>query len=198
MLPSPNYIFRDLQEQESVVVPSAARLLFLVFVVMDKFLRRVPATEPKTPDGGDRSANNNERPHKRTRLSEGTSLNKDSVKDSLDDGYEEALETVRGAADSLGGDNGLLDVGFESALPETESDGAFKEYEETSGSQNIQVQSDETPRSGAWVKGRSSIYVDAFNLTLDTVLKDEAHLFDERERYVFDEWKALGYESQYL
>ncbi|OJD25846.1 hypothetical protein ACJ73_02782 [Blastomyces percursus] len=32
-----------------------------------------------------------------------------------------------------------------------------------------------------WVKGKSSIYVDAFNLALETVLEDEAHLFDETE-----------------
>lgn len=198
MLPSPNFISRNLQEQDSAVVPATGSLLSFVFVVMDKFLRRVPATDPKTPDGGDCSANDDERPHKRVRLSEGTSRNKDPSGDSLDDRAEDALETVGGAADSLGGDNGLLDVGFENALPETQSDEAIKEYEGTSGSQNVQVTSDETPRNGAWVRGRSSIYVDAFNLALDTVLEDEAHLFDERERYVFDEWKALDYESQYL
>ena len=46
--------------------------------------------------------------------------------------------------------------------------------------------------------GRSSIYVDAFNLALDTVLEDEAHLFSRAERCVFEQWKVLGYEAQYL
>ena len=49
-----------------------------------------------------------------------------------------------------------------------------------------------------WQKGRSSIYVDAFNLALETVLEEEAHLFDEAEREVFRHWQELPYESQYL
>ncbi|KAK2765494.1 hypothetical protein FQN54_008348 [Arachnomyces sp. PD_36] len=49
-----------------------------------------------------------------------------------------------------------------------------------------------------WQKGRSSIYVDAFNLALETVLNEESHLFDEVELAVFDHWKGLVYESQYL
>jgi Fanconi-associated nuclease 1 len=49
-----------------------------------------------------------------------------------------------------------------------------------------------------WTRGKSSIYVDAFNLALETVLEDEGHLFDERERKVFDMWRELDYEAQYL
>jgi hypothetical protein len=49
-----------------------------------------------------------------------------------------------------------------------------------------------------WSKGRSSIYVDAFNLALNTVLEDEAHLFNNQESAIFDKWKSLGYEAQYL
>ena len=49
-----------------------------------------------------------------------------------------------------------------------------------------------------WTKGKSSIYVDAFNLALETVLEDEAHLFDEVEIEVFNQWKALDYDAQYL
>lgn len=49
-----------------------------------------------------------------------------------------------------------------------------------------------------WQKGRSSIYVDAFNLALETVLEEEAHLFDESELSVFKKWRALSYEGQYL
>ena len=49
-----------------------------------------------------------------------------------------------------------------------------------------------------WVPGKSSIYVDAFNLALDTVLEDEGHLFDEAESTVFGIWRNLSYEAQYL
>ncbi|KAK5941332.1 hypothetical protein PMZ80_006610 [Knufia obscura] len=49
-----------------------------------------------------------------------------------------------------------------------------------------------------WVRGRSSIYVDAFNLALETVLEQEGHLFDEAETAVFKCWNELDYESQYL
>ncbi|KAH8815051.1 VRR-NUC domain-containing protein [Xylogone sp. PMI_703] len=49
-----------------------------------------------------------------------------------------------------------------------------------------------------WTTGKSSIYVDAFNLALDTVLDDEGHLFDEKELEVFHQWKELNYEAQYL
>jgi Fanconi-associated nuclease 1 len=52
--------------------------------------------------------------------------------------------------------------------------------------------------SGITATSRSSIYVDAFNLALDTVLKDECHLFNSTERGVFDHWKSLDYEAQYL
>lgn len=45
---------------------------------------------------------------------------------------------------------------------------------------------------------RSSIYVDAFNLALDTVLDEEGYLFDEREHEVFGRYRKLDYEAQYL
>ncbi|KAA8912775.1 VRR-NUC domain-containing protein [Sphaerosporella brunnea] len=45
----------------------------------------------------------------------------------------------------------------------------------------------------------SSIYVDAFNLTLDTVLREEAYLFTEEEAAVFARYRqSLGYEAQHL
>ncbi|KAJ5149083.1 hypothetical protein N7448_000661 [Penicillium atrosanguineum] len=53
-------------------------------------------------------------------------------------------------------------------------------------------------RDGVWEKGKSSIYVDAFNLALETVLDDESHLFHEAEMEVFKQWKEMSYESQYL
>ncbi|KAF2836515.1 hypothetical protein M501DRAFT_245698 [Patellaria atrata CBS 101060] len=45
---------------------------------------------------------------------------------------------------------------------------------------------------------RGSIYVDAFNLALNTVLEEESHLFDKAEMKVFEIWRGLDYETQYL
>ncbi|RMZ89948.1 hypothetical protein DV736_g2833, partial [Chaetothyriales sp. CBS 134916] len=50
----------------------------------------------------------------------------------------------------------------------------------------------------SWSRSRSSIYVDAFNLALDTVLSEEQHLFSEAELKLFEDWKTLDYEGQYL
>lgn len=49
-----------------------------------------------------------------------------------------------------------------------------------------------------WTRGKSSIYVDAFNMALETVLQDELHLFDEKELETFKQWQTLDYEAQYL
>ncbi|OGM50788.1 coiled-coil domain-containing protein MTMR15 [Aspergillus bombycis] len=90
---------------------------------------------------------------------------------------------------------------LESSLPAIETDShAIEEYE---ASHSI-LDHEEEPglrerlRDGKWRKGKSSIYVDAFNLALETVLDEEAHLFDEAEMEVFKQWKELPYESQYL
>lgn len=45
---------------------------------------------------------------------------------------------------------------------------------------------------------RKSIYVDAFNLALDTVLKDELHLFSDSEQEIFAKYRSLEYEPQFL
>jgi len=92
------------------------------------------------------------------------------------------------------------ETAFESSLPPVLTDKqAIEEYEVMRASQ-ASVEEDAASRfdSRKWVRGRSSIYVDAFNLALDTVLEDESHLFDERERTVFREWRDLDYEAQYL
>lgn len=44
----------------------------------------------------------------------------------------------------------------------------------------------------------SSIYVDAFNLALDTVLKEEDYLFNDEERAAFERYKGLEYEAKHL
>jgi Fanconi-associated nuclease 1 len=85
---------------------------------------------------------------------------------------------------------------LESSLPAIKTDKeAIAEYEAYKASeQTLQ----ERLGNRSWEKGRSSIYVDAFNLALETVLEDEGHLFDEAELDLFEQWKSLNYESQYL
>lgn len=112
-------------------------------------------------------------------------------KDVVDDngGNEDAHAAPSGSQTDL-----------ESALPPIKNDQEAIENYETSraaadGSVSVLEQRLE---SGKWVKGRSSIYVDAFNLALETVLEDEKHLFDEPELAVFEHWRELPYETQYL
>ncbi|KAF8424703.1 hypothetical protein EV426DRAFT_532870 [Tirmania nivea] len=44
----------------------------------------------------------------------------------------------------------------------------------------------------------SSLYTDAFNLALDTVLAEECHLFSEQEAEIFQKYRSLPLEAQYL
>jgi Fanconi-associated nuclease 1 len=85
---------------------------------------------------------------------------------------------------------------LESSLPAVTTDKeAIAEYEAYHASKQTLK---ERRASGRWEKDRSSIYVDAFNLALETVLEEEGHLFDEAELDLFQQWKNLSYESQYL
>ena len=90
---------------------------------------------------------------------------------------------------------------LETSLPVIESDeNAIREYESSQPEKDDQTELDlhVRLRDGVWQKGKSSIYVDAFNLALETVLEEESHLFDPAELHIFDQWKELTYESQYL
>ncbi|PNS17984.1 hypothetical protein CAC42_3943 [Sphaceloma murrayae] len=90
---------------------------------------------------------------------------------------------------------------LETALPPIRTDKeAIAEYEATRAAELVEELGDAEGRLKArkWIRGKSSIYVDAFNLALDTVLEDESHLFNAAEIKVFDDWKALNYEAQYL
>lgn len=93
---------------------------------------------------------------------------------------------------------------LETSLPPVKTDKeAIEEYEASRAAAGTEDQGEEIGlqrRLGErkWQKGKSSIYVDAFNLALETVLDEEAHLFDEAEKEVFRQWKELSYESQYL
>ncbi len=88
---------------------------------------------------------------------------------------------------------------LESALPPVKTDKeAIDEYEAMRSTEAVPEDLKSRLAQSNWVKGKSSIYVDAFNLALDTVLGDEAHLFDRKEMEVFYQWKELEYEAQYL
>ena len=88
---------------------------------------------------------------------------------------------------------------LESALPSIKTDKeAIAEYEAIRAAETEGLDILERLGQRKWVPGKSSIYVDAFNLALETVLEDEAHLFDKAEMAVFDKWKNLSYEGQYL
>lgn len=87
----------------------------------------------------------------------------------------------------------------ENALPPADDEEAIHEYEAFKLSQSSAPgdahNEDTKPK---WVRGQSSIYVDAFNLALETVLDEESGLFDARELNVFQQWKNLSYEAQFL
>ncbi|KAM0253951.1 hypothetical protein ACHAQJ_007020 [Trichoderma viride] len=89
---------------------------------------------------------------------------------------------------------------FENALlPTDASQEAIEEYEALKSSQsNAGEESADKKTAPLWVKGRSSIYVDAFNLALDTVLEEESSLFSNKEREIFNQWRNLDYEAQHL
>ena len=95
------------------------------------------------------------------------------------------------------GDDDVLELGqtsLETTLPLVRTDKEAIEAYETAQAADVQRRSGESK----WVKGKTSIYVDAFNLALETVLKDEGHLFNEPELAVFKNWEQLNYEAQYL
>ena len=111
-------------------------------------------------------------------------LRRTEIPDSEDDDDEGGVPLPRGQ------------TALESSLPAIKTDKeAIAEYEAYKASEQALQQ-----RLGncAWEKGRSSIYVDAFNLALETVLDEEGHLFDAAELDLFEQWKNLNYESQYL
>lgn len=148
-----------------------------------------------------------EPPRKRTRFKEV----RDSGDEDTDSTPASAHEDID-VADPEADDNALpipeQQTAFESSLPAVATDKeAIEEYEAMRASQTSQVfqaSQDDTDSPSArvdnrqWVRGKSSIYVDAFNLALDTVLEDESHLFDTKEQRVFEQWRALSYEAQYL
>lgn len=88
---------------------------------------------------------------------------------------------------------------LESTLPPIKTDKeAIAGYEARRATEEGELDLRERLGQRNWIRGKSSIYVDAFNLTLETVLEDESHLFNEAEMAVFRHWNKLNYEAQYL
>ena len=88
---------------------------------------------------------------------------------------------------------------LENALPPVKTGNeAIREYENARAAEAADVDFHDRLGRRKWTLGKSSIYVDAFNLALETVLEEEAHLFDEAEMVVFEYWRNLSYEGQYL
>ncbi|KAK5112496.1 hypothetical protein LTR62_004253 [Meristemomyces frigidus] len=88
---------------------------------------------------------------------------------------------------------------LEIALPPIQTDReAIEAYEATRAAEQAEPDGEGIQDGREWVRGKSSIYVDAFNLALDKVLEEEGHLFDEAEHTVFSAWRDLNYEAQYL
>ena len=107
-------------------------------------------------------------------------------------------------AESDDDDDNLLQDGsrkteLESALPPVKTDKeAIAQYEATRAAEAESLDLSGRLGQRRWVPGKSSIYVDAFNLALETVLEDESHLFNEAEMALFEHWRDLSYEGQYL
>ncbi|KAJ4144857.1 hypothetical protein LMH87_003726 [Akanthomyces muscarius] len=138
-------------------------------------------------------------PLKRVKRDESTTVESEESEQSIFDDDEEQCDTEKVWKRSDGRDKTPKSTDVENALPAMQPDeAALEAYEEYKSSQSSVQEKITAKAKPLWVKGRSSIYVDAFNLALDTVLEEEAKLFDERELGVFDQWKSLDYEAQYL
>lgn len=90
----------------------------------------------------------------------------------------------------------------EAGAPETPISAEVPPAEEAAGlalrEADIKSYEDRRERSTAARTYTSSIYVDAFNLVLDTVLADEAYLFSSPEAEAFAKYRSLDYEAQHL
>jgi len=184
---------------------------------MDRFVQRTPRPKGPKPSGLRKPLATGSSNSKVARNSDDPPAKKKPRVDQVRDGNvadEGSLSSENEEDDVVNNQEDKVEKAFteilyqtslEVALPAIETDNvAIREYEAMKASQSSQPQQPEDDSASArlesrqWVPGKSSIYVDAFNLALDTVLEDEAHLFNDKERRVFDEWRGLSYESQYL
>ncbi|KAH6689174.1 coiled-coil domain-containing protein MTMR15 [Plectosphaerella plurivora] len=173
---------------------------------MDAFVTRQPRSKPSpSTRASEGDSQVDEPPTKKARTSdehEEKSKHSGSVRPSSS-GHDRKATKSQAKED----DEAVHDVAdttwhhpaIEDALPPIRSEEeAIAEYEAFKSSQNTRDAHDQGFLEPKWERGKSSIYVDAFNLALDTVLEDEFHLFDAKELAVFEAWRNIGYEAQYL
>lgn len=134
----------------------------------------------------------NSRPLKRAKTGHSSHyerVEKTEIPDSDAESYTEDLVAVSASKSGLVG-----------ALPDIRTDQeAIDEYEAQKAAEQAHLEdTGGSFKEEKWVRGKSSIYVDAFNLALKTVLEEESHLFDDAEKAVFGYWNSLAYEAQYL
>lgn len=142
------------------------------------------------------------RPSKRLKTFDSTD-DQESRDNSEDEFKPQTLKGFRDEAPDSEEDESGNDVAYitelESALAPVKTDKeAIQEYEAMRADGQVSDDLKDRLHQRNWTKGKSSIYVDAFNLALETVLEDEGHLFDEKEMEVFNQWRGLDYEAQYL
>ncbi|KAM0554175.1 hypothetical protein ACHAPJ_006974 [Fusarium lateritium] len=173
---------------------------------MDAFVTRLPKPQSQLrgqirPDSLD--SPNQERPSKRAKRQGSPDSDTDDSHHSQNEASPRKKVVNKGSSENDNHDEGnSRPTDIESALPPAaEGEEAIEEYEAMKSSQATAEDDDDGTTEKTkplWIKGRSSIYVDAFNLALDTVLEEESHLFDEKENEVFKQWRHLDYEAQYL
>ncbi|CAK7214605.1 hypothetical protein SCUCBS95973_002203 [Sporothrix curviconia] len=157
---------------------------------MDKFVVRRPRPSLSTESSRDRDTAD-ERQAKRPKTAHETESEKQSRPQTpqtnlIDGEYEEASG---GDGDSDLVADGYNGIAFEEPLAAIE---AVSEAMDSAFDASEDALTDDAPLY------RSSIYVDAFNIALDTVLEQEEHLFSKKEKAVFAAWRDLDYEAHYL
>lgn len=167
---------------------------------MDAFVKKWPSRAGSDASQNDPADDETDRPPmKRLKREQSAAVNSEDSEQSIIEDDENKVYHDGSWLSENGRDQKHRVTDVENALPPTQADeAALEAYEEYKSSQASVKDEPSEKLKPLWIKGRSSIYVDAFNLALDTVLEEETKLFDDRELDVFNQWKALDYESQYL
>ena len=122
------------------------------------------------------------------------SLNQNPPKHEIPDSEDDS-----DSADLAKDDERVHRTDLETAYPPIPTDReAIEAYEALRDTETDESKLKDRFDGQTWIRGKHSIYVDAFTLALDTVLVDESHLFDDAEHAVFKQWRDLDYEAQYL
>src|SRR5690242_9794726 len=133
---------------------------------MEAFVQRLPRPQSQTPSRSPtRPSPLGERPTKRARVIEDSDRDDDDESKSADEEADTSGLTIEEFDGDEEDDRPFRQTAIESALPPIQTDkDAIAEYELMRSSQ-ASAPDDETPaKTGqTWVRGKSSIYVDAFN-----------------------------------